>query len=174
MNKNPYQYSLKLILNKRNRAFLSHFEKQYSSCYSTVFCIAYILGTSGKTPYYHYNDVIMSIMASQITSLMTVYSDSDQRKHQSSRSVAFVRGIRRWPVNSRHKGPLTWKMFPFDAVIMTLYDSKSNTIKITLGPTNEFSNSNSMEISFSCNSILGYHITTKFCTYQESTAVVPW
>ena len=43
----------------------------------------------------HYNDVIMSEMASQITSLMivysTVYSDADQRKHQSSASLAFVR-----------------------------------------------------------------------------------
>ena len=51
----------------------------------------------------HYNDVIMSAMASQITSLMimysTVYSGADQSKHQSSASLAFVRGIHRWPVN---------------------------------------------------------------------------
>ena len=44
----------------------------------------------------HYNDVIMSAMASQITSLTIVYSivysDADQRKHQSSASLAFVRG----------------------------------------------------------------------------------
>ena len=47
----------------------------------------------------------MGAMASQITSLMifylTVYSDADQRKHQSSASLAFVRGIHRLPVNSR-------------------------------------------------------------------------
>ena len=70
----------------------------------------------------HYNDVIMSLTASQITSLMivysTVYSDADQRKHQSSALLAFVRGIRRGPVNSPHKGPVTRKMFPFDDVIM--------------------------------------------------------
>ena len=42
----------------------------------------------------------------------------DQRKHQSSASLAFMRGIHRWPVNSPHKGPLTRKMFPFDDVIM--------------------------------------------------------
>ena len=51
-----------------------------------------------------YNDVTMSAMASQITSLIivysTVYSGADQRKHQSSASLAFVRGILRWPVNS--------------------------------------------------------------------------
>ena len=66
--------------------------------------------------------VIMSAMASQITSLTivysTVYSGADQRKHQSSASLAFVRGIHRWPVNSLHKGPVTRKMFPFDDVIM--------------------------------------------------------
>ena len=52
----------------------------------------------------HYGDVIMGTMASQITSLIivssTVYSGGDQRKHQSSASLAFVRGIHRGPVNS--------------------------------------------------------------------------
>ena len=69
----------------------------------------------------HYNDVIMSAMASQITSLTivysTVYSGAYQRKHQSSALLAFVRGIHRRPVNSPHKGPVTRKMFPFDDVI---------------------------------------------------------
>ena len=64
----------------------------------------------------------MSAIASQITSLtivyLTVYSGADQRKHQTSASLAFVRGIRRWPVNSPHKGPVTQEMFPFDDVIM--------------------------------------------------------
>ena len=73
-------------------------------------------------PHSHYNDVIMGAMASQITSLTivysTVYSRKHQRKHQSSASLAFVRGIHRWPVNSPHKGPVTRKMFPFDDVIM--------------------------------------------------------
>ena len=46
------------------------------------------------------------------------YSAADQRKHQSSASLAFVRGIHRWPVNSPHKWPVTRKMFPFDDVIM--------------------------------------------------------
>ena len=48
----------------------------------------------------------------------TVYSGADQRKHQSSASLAFVRGIHRGPGNSLHKGPVTRKMFPFDDVIM--------------------------------------------------------
>ena len=70
----------------------------------------------------HYSDVIMDAMASQITSLtivyLTIYTSADQRKHQSSTSLAFVRGIHRWPVNSPHKWPVTRKMFPFDDVIM--------------------------------------------------------
>ena len=64
----------------------------------------------------------MGAIASQITSLTIVYSivysEADQRKHQSSASLAFVRGIHRGPVNSPHKWPVTRKMFPFDDVIM--------------------------------------------------------
>ena len=68
----------------------------------------------------------MSAMASQITSLTivysTVYSGADHRKHQSSMSLTFVRGIHRWPMNSTHKEPVTRKMFPFaDAIMGVLY-----------------------------------------------------
>ena len=76
----------------------------------------------GRLSCRHYNDVIMGEIASQITSLMivysTVYSDADQRKNQSSVSLAFVRGIHRGPVNSPHKWPVTRKIFQFDDVIM--------------------------------------------------------
>ena len=75
----------------------------------------------------HYSDVIMSTMLSQITSLTIVYSTvylgADERKHQSSALLAFVQGIHRWPVNSPHKWPVTWKMFPFDDVIMMVVDA---------------------------------------------------
>ena len=77
---------------------------------------------SGGATIVHYGDVIKGSIASQITSLTivysAVYSDADQRKHQSSASLAFVRGIHRGPVNSPHKWPVTRKMFPFDDVIM--------------------------------------------------------
>ena len=70
----------------------------------------------------HYNDVIMSAMASRITSVSIVCSrvgsGGDSKKHKSSASLAFVRGIHRWPVKSPHKRPVTRKMFPFDNVIM--------------------------------------------------------
>ena len=70
----------------------------------------------------HYCDVIMTAMASQITSVSfdcsTVCSGSDRRKHQSSASLAFVGGIHWWPMNSPHKEPLTPNMFPYDDIIM--------------------------------------------------------
>ena len=57
----------------------------------------------------HYTDVIMTTMASQIISLTvvysTLYSDADQRNHQSSASLAFVRGI--------HRDQLRGKCFHF-------------------------------------------------------------
>ena len=65
-----------------------------ASCLLVTFCVC-------KK---HYSDVIMSTIASQNTSLTIVYSavhsDPDQRKHQSSASLAFVRGIHQRPVNS--------------------------------------------------------------------------
>ena len=70
----------------------------------------------------YYNDVIMSTIASKTTSLTivysTVYSGTDESKHQRSASLAFVWGIHRWPGNSPYKGPVTRKTFPFDDVIM--------------------------------------------------------
>ena len=64
----------------------------------------------------------MSAIASQITSLTIVYSivysDTDQRKHQSSASLAFVQGTHRGPVNSPHIWPVTRKMLSFDDVIV--------------------------------------------------------
>ena len=71
---------------------------------------------------YHYSDVKMSAMASQITGVSIVYSTiylgSDQSWQQSSASPAFVRVIHRWPVNSPHERPVTRNIFPFDDVII--------------------------------------------------------
>ena len=93
----------------------------------------------------HYGDVIMGKIASQITSLTivysTVYSGADQRKHQSSASLAFVRGIHRGPVNSPHKWPVTRKMFSFGDVIMCT----QNTFHLT-----DFINQSYTELSHNC------------------------
>ena len=64
--------------------------------------------SSGDISYNHYIDVIMATIAPQITSLTVVYSivylGADQRKHQSSASLAFVRGIHRDRWIPRTKG----------------------------------------------------------------------
>ena len=90
-------------------------------CYPGALSFSQVIATDLKIGT-HYGDVIMGAIASQITSLTIVYSivysDAYQRKHQSSASLAFVRGIHRGPVNSPHKWPVTRKMFPFDDVIM--------------------------------------------------------
>ena len=69
-----------------------------------------------------YSDVLMGAVASQIPSLTIVYSTvywgAYQRNHQSSASLAFVRGIHRSPVNSPHKWSITRKTFPFHDVII--------------------------------------------------------
>ena len=88
-----------------------------------LFPTNYKIWYTGEDEQTHYDDVIMTMLASQITSLTVVYSivysSVNQRKHQSSASLAFVREIHRGPVNFPHKWPVTRKMFPFDDVIMT-------------------------------------------------------
>ena len=85
------------------------------------------------TTRFHYNDVTMSAVTSQITVISTVclnvYSGAHQRKHRSSSSLAFGRGIHWWPVDSPHKGPATRKMFPSDDVIMWCYQGYDTTFE---------------------------------------------
>ena len=75
---------------------------------------------------------MISMMASQISGLLTVSSTvcsgADQRKHQSSASVSFVRGIHRCPEDSPHKRPVTLKLFPLDDVIIIKTQSSRLTI----------------------------------------------
>ena len=72
------------------------------------------IGSTCLNKWTHYSEVIMGTMASQITGVSivcsTFRSGADKRKHKSSAS--------RWPVNSPHKGPVTWIMFAFDGIIM--------------------------------------------------------
>ena len=92
-------------------------QKDKKTCYETKNTLHH---------HFHYCDVKMgAIGASPITQITrvtivysTVHSGADQRKHQSSAWLGFVRGIHRWPVNSPHKRPVTQEMFPFDDVNM--------------------------------------------------------
>ena len=97
-----------------SRSFVvcSHWGPMTVSGVIAIICLSY---RSLLIP--HYSDVIMSVMASQITCVSivcsTACSGADQRKHQSSASLAFVGGFHRWPTDSPHKGPATRKMFPY-------------------------------------------------------------
>ena len=62
----------------------------------------------------------MSAMVFQIIGVSIVCATVCSGADQSSASLAFVRGIHRWPVNSPYKGPVTRKMFTFDGGIMVL------------------------------------------------------
>ena len=79
-------------------------------CITDILCEEFTV--TGGLPF-HYSDI--SALASQITSLRivyyTIYWGVDQRKYQSSVSLAFVWGIHWWQRASR-------KMLPFDDVIM--------------------------------------------------------
>ena len=119
-----WMQSLRNIIHKNTTPYTHEMERR--ACHIT---------TGSKYANIHYNDVIMGGMVSQITNLTivysTVYSGPDQRKHQSSASLAFVRGIHRWQTNSPHKGPVTRKMFPFDYIIMFMAEKQPTTVHYT-------------------------------------------
>ena len=62
----------------------------------------------------HRSGIVMSTMVPQTTGVSVVcsvvFTGAYKRKHQSSASLAFVRGIYRWPVDSPHKGSVTSKL----------------------------------------------------------------
>ena len=129
---------------------------------------------SGSNHYYeHYNDVIMSLVASQITVASIVYStvcsDADQRKHQRSASLAFVRGIHRWPVNSPHKGPVTRKMLPFDDVIII----STLCIPFLSAAASIFSTLQSTEIMFRLLEGTWYHAFASYPVHILNAYIVP-
>ena len=117
-------YYITDLITTHKRHSLAHPHGRIVECLLWVLRRKVFVVLNGFGVVVHYSDVIMDTVASQITSLSivysTVYSDADQRKHKSSASLAFVRGIHRGPVNSPHKWPVTRKMFPFDDVIMSL------------------------------------------------------
>ena len=112
-----------LSCTRKSWYWCSNLQTLCNSLYLTRMCCMPV-GCNLSTELYHYNDVIMSAVASEIKILPIVYSTvdlgTDERKHQSSAPLAFVRWIHRWPVNSPHKGPVTRKMFPSDDAIITL------------------------------------------------------
>ena len=97
----------------------------------TIRLMTFMLCAKFQKDLSHCSDVIMGAMASQITSLMivysTVYSGTDQRKHEISAPLAFVRGMHRWQVNSPHRWLVTRKRFLLDDVIMEQNNGQSTS-----------------------------------------------
>ena len=61
------------------------------------------------------------------------------KKTLNSASLAFVRGMHRWPVNYPSKGPVTWKMFPFDDVIRSCgWINSCVLLSVPYAPQNTF------------------------------------
>ena len=79
-------------------------------------------------PSEHYSDVIMSSIASPITSLTAVYSTLIQAQVNEK-----IKAPRRWPLwgeftGDLQNGPVMRKMFPFDGVIMSYSLLKSHAV----------------------------------------------
>ena len=81
----------------------------------------------------HYSDGIMGAIGSQITSLTivysTVYSSVDQRKHQSSASLAFVRGIHRSPASNAENVSIWWRHHEFPKCQLIPWMTRVNTAR---------------------------------------------
>ena len=123
----------------------------------------------------------MSAMAFQITGVSIVYwtvcSRKKKRKKEKkcSASLAFVRGIRRWPLNSPpHKGPVARKMFPFDDVIMKLLSYSPDLRKQIIGGTLMKDISSQRDCiegcrhSFACAAV-DYNRQTHTCWFHSNT-----
>ena len=112
--------AMELCWENRKRVGLFHWIKIVSSGNWQEFIAISNIMKSGTSPksygFSHYNDVIMSAMAPQITGVSIVCSNicsgADQGKHHSSASLAFVRGIHRWPaqrVSNAENGSIWWR-----------------------------------------------------------------
>ena len=123
-------YRQKLIIGRRQHSYSHKLGRLPYSVVEHLFILSIILHHFSWNSYWlrwisRYHDVSMDAMVTQITSLTSsysiVYPGADQRKHQSSESLAFLHGIHRWPVDSPHKRPVTRKMLLFDDVIMNMF-----------------------------------------------------
>ena len=86
-------------------------------CLNSRYSSETITPRENDTNNFHYSNIIMVLMVSQIIGLSIVYSGAERMKHQNCASLAFVDGIHRRPVNSPHKEPVTPKIFPIDDII---------------------------------------------------------
>ena len=112
------RWPFRIISFDQRNCVWNHFKRKIeilNKMSSVVFCIM----TAFMWPSNYYSDVIMSVIASRITGVMSVYSTvcsgADERKHQGPAALAFVRPSQR----ARNV-----ENFPFDDVIVV----RSNAI----------------------------------------------
>ena len=128
-----WHFSYQMILLWNSFAIVGYFQHLFNLCEVACQCFVCQTAIDSVHPKHaphsfpgtsHYSVVIKGAMTFQTTVIpivcSTVCSGADQSKHQSSASLAFVRGIHQWRVGSPHKGPVTRKAFSFDEVIMVM------------------------------------------------------
>ena len=83
----------------------------------------------------HYNDIIVSVMASQITSLtivyLTVYSGTDQIKHQNSTSLAFMRGFPTQKPSNTQNISIWWSQYQKQKYLLFITITKNTYMNET-------------------------------------------
>ena len=114
------QIATKDILPKNDTVCIMLFRSWWKSIrYHVLDTLIILIEFWKKIMTWHYTDVIMGAMASQITSLTIVYSTVFQTEIKEN-----ITASRHWPLCGEftgwipHKWPVTRKMFPFDDVIM--------------------------------------------------------
>ena len=118
----------------------------------------------------------MREIASQSTGVSMICSNvcsgADQRKHQSSASLVFLRRIHRWPVNSPHKSPITRKMLPFDDVIELIWFFWMGEMSQSVGNRRD----KSIHAETDCSNVHELYTSTK-STFQHKLSFsipLPW
>ena len=119
---------------KRLTWFLNHFYQKQSSWQDAWFiskCVVESHTITSITVTYHKRDGVSNHRRLDcLLSRLSRCISKDQRKHQSSASLAFVRVCR------GHEGSITRKMYPFDDVTTKpiKYSSCENTVQVNSPP----------------------------------------
>ena len=105
-----------------SRKYLSYCVSLFLRLYSIINEISYYVYKLHTTLKWRYNGRDNGPNHRRFYCLLNRLFRRRSKKNQRSASAAFVRGIHRWPVNSPHKGQVTWKTIPFEDVIINRWD----------------------------------------------------